>query len=182
MSAKTITVKPFNPLCQLQPHYPMCICYSPHRRLSVSVDRGQSFLNTWSSFGILVGWGCRGGQVHSISSKYISRTHWEVGGCVPETSDEQSEIKGIQMRVIQARSHLLGARHIRWGNSHWSYQGWGCTQLARAQDREGGSIFLGFTGYYWRSVKGYASIVRPPNDLLIDHPTNKNAKNGKKLK
>ena len=37
-------------------------------------------------------------------------------------------------------------------------------------------FFLGFKGYYRRFVKVYASIVRPLNDILIGHPTNKNVK------
>lgn len=33
--------------------------------------------------------------------------------------------------------------------------------------------FLGFTGYYRRFIKGYASLVRPLNDQLVGHSTKK---------
>ncbi len=33
--------------------------------------------------------------------------------------------------------------------------------------------FLGFTSYYRRFIKSYPSIVKPLNDILVGHPTQK---------
>ena len=35
--------------------------------------------------------------------------------------------------------------------------------------------FFEFTGYYCRFIKDYARTVKPLNDLLVGHPTNKHA-------
>jgi hypothetical protein len=40
--------------------------------------------------------------------------------------------------------------------------------------------FLGFSGYYRRFIKGFASKLRPLNNLLIGHPTKKQKLNQKK--
>jgi transposase InsO family protein len=40
--------------------------------------------------------------------------------------------------------------------------------------------FLGFTGYYRRFIKGYASVVKPLNNLLIGHSTKKGHKSSQK--
>ena len=41
--------------------------------------------------------------------------------------------------------------------------------------------FLGFAGYYRRFIKDYSKIIRPLNDLLVGHCTNKKSKSKKKV-
>ena len=42
--------------------------------------------------------------------------------------------------------------------------------------------FLGFTSYYRKFIKDYAKIVKPLNDLLVGHSTNKKGAKSKKKK
>ena len=42
--------------------------------------------------------------------------------------------------------------------------------------------YLGFTGYYRRFIKDYAKIVKPLNDLLVGHPTQKPVSKKRKRK
>ena len=42
--------------------------------------------------------------------------------------------------------------------------------------------YLGFTGYYRRFIKDYAKIVKPLNDLLVGHPTQKPVSKKKRRK
>lgn len=44
------------------------------------------------------------------------------------------------------------------------------------KDIKSSRSFLGFIGYYRRYVKDYAEWIRPLNDLLGGHPTNKKSK------
>ena len=37
--------------------------------------------------------------------------------------------------------------------------------------------FLGFTSYYRKSIKDYAKLVRPVDEFLVGHHTNKKGKN-----
>ena len=96
--------------------------------------------------------------------------------------DHNLKLKPVKCKLFRRKVSYLGHVVSEAGihtdpNKIDAIQNWPVPNSVREVRR-----FLGFVGYYRRFIKGFASIVRPLNDLLVGQVTNPKARKKKSPK